>query len=226
MMLLSAVTFSCLEAEENKAKENKAKENKAEDHKAEDHKGHVHKTEDHKGHVPKTEGHKDLDSKVSFLTQDIKNKAVNLTVIAAYNAVNYGMNFNGFSKGNAIYKIPTGWTVNVKFENRSPVPHSLVVVEEDSATKLQVGKPYFKGATTPNATLATAPKRASFSFVADEAGDYAFACAFPAHSANGQWIKFEVSNDFKKQLIHTKMTRISCVIIISFFFKMIFGNIK
>ena len=95
---------------------------------------------------------------------------------------------------------PKSWNQNLKvtFENWSPVPHSLIIVEEDSVVKPQVGTAYFDGASTPNPTLATAPKKATFSFVVDEPGDFAFACGFPAHSANGQWIKLEVSDDFKK----------------------------
>ncbi len=136
--------------------------------------------------------------KVDFITQDVATKTVNLTLVATYNAVNYGMNFNGFSKGTASYKVPTGWTVKVRFENWSPVPHSVVVVEEDMVSRPQVGEAYFEGANSPSPTLATAPKEADFSFVVDEPGDFAIACGFPAHSANGQWIKFEVSDDFQK----------------------------
>ena len=108
------------------------------------------------------------------------------------------MNFNGYSKGKATYKIPTGWKVNVTYENWSPVPHSVVVVEERVTRKPQMGQPYFDGATTPNANMATTPKEAKFSFEVDEPGDFAIACGFPAHAASGHWIKLEVSDDFKK----------------------------
>ncbi len=153
----------------------------------------------HKHHEHHKSGEKrNSDKKVAFLVQDVKKKTVEITIVAAYNAENYGMNFNGHAKGKAAYKIPTDWKVTVKFENWSPVPHSVVIVEEDMISGPQVGAAYFDGATTPNATLATAPKKASFTFSPDEAGDFAFACGFPAHSANGQWIKLEVSDDFKK----------------------------
>ena len=84
--------------------------------------------------------------KVNFLSQNVEKKEVNLTVIGTYNADNHGMNFNGYSKGKATYKIPTGWKVNVTFENWSPVPHSVVVVEERVTRKPQMGQPYFDGA--------------------------------------------------------------------------------
>ncbi|MCW5558046.1 MAG: hypothetical protein KIT22_09495, partial [Verrucomicrobiae bacterium] len=54
-------------------------------------------------------------------------KTVKLILIAAYTPANYGMNFNGHFKGNAVYTVPTGWTVEVTFINPSPVPHSLLV---------------------------------------------------------------------------------------------------
>ena len=136
--------------------------------------------------------------KVNFLSQNADKKEVNLTVIGTYNADNHGMNFNGYSKGKATYKIPTGWKVNVTYENWSPVPHSVIVVEERVTRKPQMGQPYFDGASTPNPNLATTPKEAKFSFELDEPGDFAFACGFPAHAASGHWIKLEVSDDFKK----------------------------
>jgi hypothetical protein len=153
---------------------------------------------DHHGHKTTGEMKKNSDKKVNFFNQNAEKKIVNITVVAAYNAVNYGMNFNGYAKGMASYKVPTGWTVKVRFENWSPVPHSLIVVEEDNVSRPQVGEAYFEGANSPNPTLATASKKADFSFVVDEPGDFALACGFPAHSANGQWIKLEVSDDFKK----------------------------
>jgi plastocyanin len=136
--------------------------------------------------------------KVTFLSQDADKKEVNLTIVATYNADNHGMNFNGYSKGKAGYQIPTGWKVNVTFENWSPVPHSVIVVEDRVTRKPQMGQPYFDGATTPNANLATTPKEAKFSFEVDEPGDFAFACGFPAHAASGHWIKLEVSDDYDK----------------------------
>ncbi|MCM8533148.1 MAG: hypothetical protein NE330_18415 [Lentisphaeraceae bacterium] len=153
---------------------------------------------EHHKHANAAEMKKNSDKKVNFFVQDVAKKTVNITVVAAYNGVNYGMNFNGYAKGASSYKIPTGWTVKVRFENWSPVPHSLVIVEEDMVSRPQVGEAYFEGANSPDPTLATAPKEADFSFVVDEPGDFAFACGFPAHSANGQWIKLEVSDDYKK----------------------------
>ena len=119
------------------------------------------------------------------------------SVIAVFNDENYGMNFNGYAKGGATYTIPKDWTVNVTFINPSPVPHSLIVIEKDSLKKLQVPEPYFKGGAVPEHLKGLSYAKSSFSFTADEAGDYALACGFPAHAMNGHWIALEVSSDAK-----------------------------
>jgi len=132
-----------------------------------------------------------------FLRLGAKPNSVDLTVIAVFNDENYGMNFNGYAKGGAAYTIPKDWTVNVTFINPSPVPHSLIVIEKDSLKKLQVPEPYFKGAAVPEHLKGLSYAKSSFSFTADEAGDYALACGFPAHAMNGHWIALEVSADAK-----------------------------
>lgn len=130
-----------------------------------------------------------------FLSVDPNTpKTARLVVVSAYNPVNYGMNFNGFAKGGARYTIPQGWTVSVNFTNNSPVPHSAIVVEKPMVKKLQMGEPAFKGASTPYPVRGTTGKGGvAFQFVADEASEFAIACGFPSHSANGHWIAFDVS---------------------------------
>ena len=130
-----------------------------------------------------------------FLSVDPNTpKTARLVVVSAYNPVNYGMNFNGFAKGGARYTIPQGWTVSVMFTNNSPVPHSAIVVDKPIVKKLQMGEPAFKGASTPYPVRGTTGKGGvAFQFVADEAGEFAIACGFPSHSANGHWIAFDIS---------------------------------
>jgi plastocyanin len=130
-----------------------------------------------------------------FLSLSADGKKVRIVLISAFNGVNYGMNFNGFAKGQAKFVLPVGADVEVAFTNRSPVPHSVVVVERPQVKRLQMGEPSFAGATTPNAVRGTTgTKGETFSFKATEAGDYAFACGFPSHAANGHWITLEVSD--------------------------------
>ena len=132
-----------------------------------------------------------------FLRLTSAPKTVKITVVAAYTTDNYGMNFNGASHGRGAYVIPVGWTVEVDFINPSPVPHSVVIVEREQTKKLQVGEPAFEGASVPNPVTGISGNKASFRFVADEAGDYAVACGFPSHALAGHWIGFEVSASAK-----------------------------
>jgi hypothetical protein len=108
------------------------------------------------------------------------------------------MNFNGYAKGNAIYTIPKDWTVEVTYINPSPIPHSLIVIEKDDTKKLQVAEPYFKGAAVPDHIKGLSYGKHTFTFTADEAGEYALACGFPAHALNGHWIALDISEEAKE----------------------------
>lgn len=127
-----------------------------------------------------------------FMKLGDKPKSVKIILVATYTDANYGMNFNGFFKGSATFTVPVGWTVDVDFINPSAVPHSAIVVEKDETKKLQVPQPYFKGGAVEKHLQGIAFAKASFSFVADEAGEYAFACGFPAHAVAGHWVAFNV----------------------------------
>jgi hypothetical protein len=82
------------------------------------------------------------------------------------------------TKGNATYTIPKDGKVSVKYINPSPIPHSLLVVEKDSLKKIQMPEPYFKAAAVADLLKGLAYGTSTFTFVADEAGDYALACGF------------------------------------------------
>lgn len=133
-----------------------------------------------------------------FLQIADEPKTVRLTVVAVFTDANYGMNFNGYAHGKASYIVPTGWKVEVTFINPSPVPHSVLVVDRDTVRKLQMGSPIFTGASVPNPTQGLSAGKASFTFVAEEAGDFALACGFPTHALNGHWIGFDVRDGAEK----------------------------
>ena len=129
-----------------------------------------------------------------FLRMGDDGKLVKLVLVSAWNGANYGMNFDGFAKGGAKLTVPLGAEVEVTFTNRSPVPHSVIVVERPMVRRLQMGDPAFEGASTPNPVKGTTGSKGEvFKFKASEAGDFAFACGFPSHAANGHWIALEVS---------------------------------
>lgn len=136
-------------------------------------------------------------TEADFLKLSDQPKTVKVTLVATYSAANYGMNFNGYSHGKAVFTIPKDWTIEVTFINPSPIPHSAVVVEKDMTKKLQMGEPYFDGAGVPKPEVGLSLTKAEFKFVADEEGEYAFACGFPAHAINGHWLALNVSTDAK-----------------------------
>lgn len=133
-------------------------------------------------------------TEADFLKLGDKPKTAKITLVAVFTADNYGMNFNGHSKGSLVYTIPKDWTVEVTYINPSPIPHSAIVVEKGDTKKLQIPAPYFKGGAVPNHLQGLAYGKATFSFVADEAGEYALACGFPAHAMNGHWVGLDVDD--------------------------------
>lgn len=122
-------------------------------------------------------------------------KSVKVVLAATFNTANAGMNFNGYSHGNAVLTVPVGWTVQVTFINPSPIPHSAIVVDRADVKKLQIAEPYFEGGATPKHLQGLTMGKAEFKFVADEAGEFALACGFPAHAMAGHWVALEVSAD-------------------------------
>jgi plastocyanin len=137
-------------------------------------------------------------NETNFLKLGDKEKSVKITMVAAYSQANYGMNFNGYSHGKATFTVPTGWSVEVTFINPAPVPHSCIVVERDTTTKLQMGEPYFDGGSVEKPAQGMSYGKATFTFTADEAGEYALACGFPAHAISGHWLALNVSDEAKE----------------------------
>jgi len=132
-----------------------------------------------------------------FLKLGDKPKVARIVVVTAFNDENSWLNFNGYFRGGAIYTIPVGWTVEVTFINPSPSPHSAIIVERDMIRKVQVGEPAFAGASILNPILGISTSKATFSFVANAAGEYAIACGVPTHAAGGHWIALNISASAK-----------------------------
>jgi hypothetical protein len=132
-----------------------------------------------------------------FLRLDPTPKTAGITLVAAFTDENNGMNFNGYSHGEAVYTIPLGWTVKVTFINPSPVPHSAILVEHEMLKRVQVGEPAFEHASTPNPITGISTGKATFSFIASEAGEYGLACGIPTHSMGGHWVAVNVSAKVK-----------------------------
>ena len=131
-------------------------------------------------------------TEADFLKLGEAPKTVDITLVTTFTDANHGMNFNGFSHGQALYKIPVGWKVKVRFINPSPVPHSAIVIERYDVKKLQVTEPYFEGAAVEKHIQGLAYAKAEFEFTAEEEGEFALACGFPSHALAGHWLALEV----------------------------------
>lgn len=162
--------------------------------------GHDHATHDHATHDQAASFglKKELVAGITekdFLKLGDQEKTVKITIVAVWSDHNYGMNFNGYSKGGAVYAIPKNWTVEVTYINPSPIPHSLIVIEKEDLKKIQVAEPYFTGAAVPKHLQGLSYGKNTFSFVANEEGEYAFACGFPTHALGGHWIALNVAGE-------------------------------
>jgi hypothetical protein len=122
-----------------------------------------------------------------FLAVDRRARSVTITLIAAYDGVNGGFNFDGYSRVLA-WRIPRGWTVHVVCKNRGPLRHSCAVVPSAGTTKLS-----FRGASTPQPLLGLeAGHSAEFSFRASRVGHYRLVCLVPGHEEARMWDVLEI----------------------------------
>ena len=122
-----------------------------------------------------------------FLTADTTKHRATLTLVAGYTGAHSGLNFNGYAKGAMTVTIPVGYTVQVRFTNKSQSPHSAVITPyaDRSGAKHPLAFPH---ASTPAPATGTAPGgTAQFTFTASKGGTYAIVCGFDAHAELGMW---------------------------------------
>ena len=122
-----------------------------------------------------------------FLAVQARKHAVTITLIASYDGVNSGFNFDGYSR-NLMWTVPRGWTVHVVCKNRGAIRHSCAVVKGAGTTK-----PAFRHAHTPQPLSGLGTGRtARFTFRATRVGVYRFACLVAGHEDARMWDVFKV----------------------------------
>jgi FtsP/CotA-like multicopper oxidase with cupredoxin domain len=128
----------------------------------------------------------------AWLSFHASAKTVSLRLIAAYNDVYDGFNFNGYGKGQVLVEVPRGWRVDVRcVNNSSSMRHSCAIVRGVSRRT-----PAFRGAASPGSQDGLAPRHAaSFSFLATRDGTYRIVCLVAAHEQEGMWDVFDVTHD-------------------------------
>lgn len=145
------------------------------------------------------------DEKSSLLTYAAEKKTAQLHLVAAATDANKTFNFNGYANGGLTIQVPTGWTVEVTFENKSAIPHSVLVAPWDQREKPMGFTPAFAKAAQADFETGTTSKDqpARFVFKAEKAGKYALLCGVPGHSLGGMWNVLEVRDDIKVPAVIT-----------------------
>jgi protoheme IX farnesyltransferase len=114
-----------------------------------------------------------------FLRVDVAARTVHVTLVAAYDGVNNGFNFDGYARGQLLWTVPLGWRVQVTCTNRGPLRNSCAVVRG-----AQSFTPAFPGAATPEPVMGLLTgKTATFTFRAARTGVFRLACLVPGHEA-------------------------------------------
>jgi sulfocyanin len=132
-------------------------------------------------------------------------KVVHLKLIAAWNTVQGGFNFNGGANGKLVITVPLGDVVVVTFSNNAPLPHSAQIVAFSKTPPVKAVSDAFKSAHSPNPMTGTAKGTTQkFSFKAIKAGTYLLICAVPGHAAGGMWDLFVVSKTAKVATVTLK----------------------
>jgi len=126
-----------------------------------------------------------------FISVNASMQEVTFTVVAAYNSNNGGFNFDGFSNGNLVFKVPVGWKVTIICQNHAKnLPHSCSIVP-GAGTKMLA----FGGASSPNPTQGVPPGGSqTFSFTPNKTGTFRIACLVPGHEEAGMWDTFLVTS--------------------------------
>jgi hypothetical protein len=98
--------------------------------------------------------------------------------------------FNGYSRGQVLVEVPTGWRIIVRCVNAASLAnHSCAITDNSLSTQ-----PAFRDSATPNPVSGLEPGRsASFSFVANRPGVYRIASLVDDDEiGNGLWDTLQV----------------------------------
>ena len=156
---------------------------------------------DHAGSAPASRAHPRTivapgDTKVNqFISYNATAKTVAITVTAALNSAQGGFNFNGGSSGNQTITAPLGWKVNIDVYNVDAIPHSAILITDQTPIPNGPSQAAFPRAYTDHLSdgLPAQTGHDSMNFPATPAGNYLIACGVPGHAPSGMYIRFVVS---------------------------------
>jgi sulfocyanin len=136
------------------------------------------------------------DTKVNkFLSYNVAAKTVAISLTAALNSAQGGFNFNGGSSGNQTITVPVGWKVSIDVYNVDAIPHSAILITDQSPVPNGPSQPAIPRAYTDHLSdgLPAQTGHDSMNFTATPAGNYLIACGVPGHAPSGMYIRFVVS---------------------------------
>jgi hypothetical protein len=123
-----------------------------------------------------------------YLKVDPGTKSAVVTLIAGYPASDFQFNYDGYTDGVLVLKVPVGWQMTVQCANRSTVNNSCAVVADGNATQ-----PMQPDWSTPEPVRGLDPgQSASFVFSPQTTGSYRIASLVRGSEASGMWLDLEV----------------------------------
>ncbi|MDX2004170.1 MAG: sulfocyanin-like copper-binding protein [Meiothermus sp.] len=142
----------------------------------------------------------------TYVTNQAAQKTAVLTVVAASDNANGGLNFNGGVRGGKTFVIPLGWKVELRFRNNAMAPHSVMEINNGPIpSSLTPSLAAFPGAAGKNLTQGFGMNMGGGStpddtlrFTASKAGKYIIACGVPGYALAGQYIGLEISASTKE----------------------------
>jgi hypothetical protein len=123
-----------------------------------------------------------------YIQVDDSSRSVIVTLIAGYPATDNQFNYNGYSSGALVLRVPITWNLTIQCENRGTVPNSCAVVAHRTDQE-----PIDPLAATPNPDIGLGPgQSASFSYIPLHPGSFRIASLVDGSEASGMWLDFEV----------------------------------
>ena len=123
-----------------------------------------------------------------YLKVDAQTRTAVMTLIAGYPASDYQFNYDGYTDGQLVLKVPVGWQLTVQCANRSTVNQSCAVVADGHAAQ-----PVQADWSTPNPQAGLDPgQSASFVFAPQTPGSYRIASLVAGSEASGMWLDLRV----------------------------------
>ena len=130
-----------------------------------------------------------------FVRYDGATHIATIQIIAGYNSVAGGFNFNGGARGSMVVTVPLNTKVVATFRNDATTPHSALIVGYSKTFPAKTPAPAFAGAAS--ADYLNGAERGdpatTFRFTASRAGTYLLICGVPGHDSAGMWDLFVVS---------------------------------